>query len=309
MKNWIIALLLLVPRQVWAQKPQYTTIVTPPGWSAFDIRTSYADTGHLSRGQCLYAPAEFVTVVPKGQVKNLYLRFVGAKWDSLCVLHNMHLRLKNTQRKSWYGLAATNQRDTFETGLTTVYSSPLYSRIFRLGLDSPGTWIKFPVNAGNFSYEGGNLILEFAWGEKGKLNGFIRLGANNPPPISSIRSIWGRQDTTVSNYRDFSNSFLDLGLDIQTLGLETHHTIQSVGVFPNPAPGGTFHVSLDLEQAVGEVLLQVRNSIGQLIQEQRYSRPGNSFFREVRLGNVPKGLYFLEVQADGDRIQRKVLVE
>lgn len=307
---WLCCVFLLLTLHADAQKPQYATILAPINHAAFDFRSGFTDTGYLKRAQMLYLPTEFAGSVPKGQIKNLYLRFVGVtEWDTPCVMQGLHLRLKNTQRSTWYGISATHQRDTFETDLTTVHSNLLFSRIFRWNIDTPGTWIKFPVNAGNFSYQGGNLILEFAWGEKGKVSSFIRLSANILQPISRIRSIWGRQDSTVAGYRESYNSFLDLGFDVQPLGLEEFHTIRAVGVFPNPAMGGKFNLSLEMEKPVGEVLLQVRNSVGQLVQEQRYSRPGNQFFQEVRLGDVPRGLYFLEVHADGDRIQRKVLVE
>ena len=72
-------------------------------------------------------------------------------------------------------------------------------------------------------------------------------------------------------------------------------------VYPNPN-SGTFLVSLSI---AGDYVMSVQNVIGQTIYSTQLT---NELSKEVRLGDIESGVYFLTVKGEGlDRTERVVI--
>ena len=117
----------------------------------------------------------------------------------------------------------------------------------------------------------------------------------------------GSTDSIAANTGNFL--LLDFGFDVATTGVGTPGNITSFGLFPNPSTDGRFNVSFDAAKAVSETVISVTNATGQLVAQRKYRSKSSSFFEEMSLGTGAKGIYFVEVLADGERIVRKVVVE
>ncbi|MBS1616839.1 MAG: T9SS type A sorting domain-containing protein, partial [Bacteroidetes bacterium] len=84
--------------------------------------------------------------------------------------------------------------------------------------------------------------------------------------------------------------------------------IRSFGLFPNPA-NGHFVVSFEAKKPVKQVRITLTNVLGQAVQQAQFAEGGASFFREIPLRDIPKGIYSVAVEADGERLVRRLLVE
>jgi hypothetical protein len=307
MKNLLCGIILLGALRADAQTPQYKAPYFPAKVASLIADNLAPDTSEIARIQCLYFPSEFVGA-PRGNVKNVYFRLQYPTYiDSPSFYPNFSIRIGHTQRTTWYGNKATYGRDTFVTGLTTVYSNPAYTPVFHLPSDSPGTWIRFPVNAGNFTYDGShNLVVELSYGGARVKNRLLLNVAGGPP---YPRTIQGLVDTTVAHDHGFAAYRLDFGFDIEPTGVETLANIRAIGLFPNPASDGRFNVSLEAKKPVQEVVIRIYNSIGQLYLERRFNDTGRFFLQEFNLSGAPNGQYMMELMADGDKVSRNVVID
>lgn len=285
--------------EVSAQLPQYKTpYVKLPG-GGVTIGTS--DTIHPSRLQIIYKPQDFGSV-KAGNISAVYLRYrnIASVDTNATVYYNLMINLGHTERQAW---RAGNVTDTFATGLSSFYSSPIYARDFKT--DSPGTWIKFPANAGNFAYNGSsNFIVEVAYGPKRTVTP-ITFTANGP----GLRTIGGRADTFRCMNCAASMPRIDFGFDLAPTSVDAVHNITSFGLFPNPVTDGRLAVSFDAQAPVQETAVRVSDATGRQVYSQAWRGGGTSFFRELRLGDMAKGIYFVEVMADGERINRRIVVQ
>ncbi len=81
-----------------------------------------------------------------------------------------------------------------------------------------------------------------------------------------------------------------------------------IGLFPNPAPGGRFNISLDARQPMKEVSVRITDVTGRELQSRQFSNPGKSFFEEMNLSGTAPGMYFVRITADGETFSRRVSV-
>ncbi len=94
--------------------------------------------------------------------------------------------------------------------------------------------------------------------------------------------------------------------EVFSLGTYLEET-ETLRISPNPNVG-SFKVSIVSE---AEATVSIVNSVGQLILEQQILPKANSIagFGEIRVANLPPGLYFLRASVDGNWLNRKILVE
>lgn len=104
------------------------------------------------------------------------------------------------------------------------------------------------------------------------------------------------------------NTYLD---NILLVGLivdveEPELVEQEVRIFPNPAKGA-FQVSMDRAEA-GELKLQLFNTMGQVVRQDIRSMGSGSQTFSIDVADLPAGVYTLQLEADGQRSARKVLI-
>ncbi|MEO6833492.1 MAG: T9SS type A sorting domain-containing protein, partial [Chitinophagaceae bacterium] len=78
---------------------------------------------------------------------------------------------------------------------------------------------------------------------------------------------------------------------------------------PNPSLSGRFIVKVNAPFAMKDASIKVVNLTGQLIYQEQYINLGGSFSKEINLGNVAKGLYFVEFVSGGERVVKKLVLE
>ncbi|MBS1614558.1 MAG: T9SS type A sorting domain-containing protein [Bacteroidetes bacterium] len=116
-------------------------------------------------------------------------------------------------------------------------------------------------------------------------------------------------DTARYGFGTNMNSALVLGFDIIPTGVSELSNILGLGLFPNPAPGGRFNVSLDAKQPMKEVSVRISDVTGREVLSRQFSNPGKSLFEEMNLGGAAPGMYFVRITADGETFSRREVVE
>jgi len=81
---------------------------------------------------------------------------------------------------------------------------------------------------------------------------------------------------------------------------ENHHT--PVKLFPNPTTGS---IDIYLGEEKYNVNLRLTNSIGQVVLAKDYN-PTNHIYLDI---DAPKGIYFLQIESNGENITRKIIKE
>ncbi len=89
--------------------------------------------------------------------------------------------------------------------------------------------------------------------------------------------------------------------DINGLGQLT-----GFGVHPNPT-NGTFTVKFSSAADVSDVSVKVTNVTGQIVYSNNYSNAGAEFNKQINISAQPSGVYFVELNADGQRLIRKLV--
>ncbi len=84
--------------------------------------------------------------------------------------------------------------------------------------------------------------------------------------------------------------------------------VSNFSLFPNPTTG-IATVQLNTVNAVKEMEMIVTNMTGQVIQKRSFGAQGTQFSTTVDLKDQPRGVYFVEIKADNERIVRKLIVQ
>jgi hypothetical protein len=81
----------------------------------------------------------------------------------------------------------------------------------------------------------------------------------------------------------------------------------ALSIYPNPGGG---HLTISLGgPAAGQVLVVVRAITGQEILRQQYEHTGSQSSKTLDISAAAKGIYFVELVAEGQRIVRSVTVQ
>ena len=83
--------------------------------------------------------------------------------------------------------------------------------------------------------------------------------------------------------------------------------IQELALYPNPNEG-QFRVSFKAENTVRDLQISVMNIAGQQLLQQNFSNVGNTFTKDFDLSQQARGIYFVEIKADGERTIQKVVI-
>ncbi|MBS1644051.1 MAG: T9SS type A sorting domain-containing protein [Bacteroidetes bacterium] len=217
-----------------------------------------------------------------------------------CSYHNLEIRLGYTT-KTQFNLTA---EDSLITGLTPVYFAS--TRFFSGLLSGMGTWLKFPVSDFILDHKS-NLVIEISNGiEPTQNNGkFDLIASNKTNPIA--RSIIAPKDSAIGS-AGISN-VLDVGFDINPTGVAGINNIQAMGLFPNPSTDGYFVLSLESGKAIKTLSVAIMDVTGRTVLRKEYASVGTEFGQEIDARQLPKGCYMVLINADGEKITRKLLLQ
>ena len=138
--------------------------------------------------------------------------------------------------------------------------------------------------------------------KNGNNSNFIQINITNNPNLNCIEV----DDVAYSNAN--WSSFIDAQTSFSTscpnpcaVGIEENN-LSSLSLYPNPTAGS---ITIDLEETKSNINLSLTNAIGQVILTESY-KSNNYINLEI---DAPKGLYFLQLESDGDVITKKIIKE
>jgi hypothetical protein len=91
------------------------------------------------------------------------------------------------------------------------------------------------------------------------------------------------------------------------VGVTPGTLLQSLALYPNPTEG-KFSVLTESARAISQMEVVVTTMTGQQVISRSFSNVGTSFRTELDLSNQAKGVYFVEIRADGEKINKKLIV-
>ena len=286
-----------------AQKPQfaYTYYPAPPGTSVGGYGFSQNNIG--VKIQSIYYPTD-LPGMPAGFVEAVYVRIGNNSFHALSTNYPAFtVKMGYTNDSTFPN--GPGKYDTFKTGLTTVYGPATFVTTL---VDTIGYWVKIPVN-GTWSYSTERkFVVEIAMGPKNDTLSFD-LMVINPGKRNKWRSMGDQRDSIRSYYGFRTISPMDIGFDIKSVGVSERSLISSAGIFPNPATGGHFNVSLEGTRALGMVHVEIINALGQSVLSQSYAGVSTAFFQSIDGSGLAPGIYQVTISAGGERIVRRVSIQ
>lgn len=90
-------------------------------------------------------------------------------------------------------------------------------------------------------------------------------------------------------------------------GVNSIAKLTGFGIHPNPN-SGKFNVQFSTEAMIDDLELRITNVTGQTVYQNNYKYQGGTFNKEVDLTGIASGVYIVEVQADEQRLIRRLII-
>lgn len=94
---------------------------------------------------------------------------------------------------------------------------------------------------------------------------------------------------------------------LQSAGVGNSGIVRDLTLYPNPT-GGRSLVSFHTSKPVKDVQLVVTDLTGRTLTRQHYDGSSTEVRAEVDLSGQPRGMYFIEVRAEGEKLVKKLVV-
>jgi hypothetical protein len=91
-------------------------------------------------------------------------------------------------------------------------------------------------------------------------------------------------------------------------GIQQTANIQEALVYPNPT-ADKFTVAIQAAEFINKLGLKITTATGQVVRQQNFEQVGMQFSQELSLSGFASGLYFVEINADGQKMLRKITKE
>ncbi|HYV90568.1 MAG TPA: T9SS type A sorting domain-containing protein [Chitinophagales bacterium] len=96
-------------------------------------------------------------------------------------------------------------------------------------------------------------------------------------------------------------------VDAALVGISEVEENSFVNIFPNPN-SGSFMVEWLNGLIVGEISIEVVNTLGQIIFSSYEKTGGAARNKEIDLGDVVRGMYFIEIKTENEFVRKKILI-
>jgi hypothetical protein len=96
-------------------------------------------------------------------------------------------------------------------------------------------------------------------------------------------------------------------LSRNNLGVGGSNLMQNLALYPNPTEGKSTIV-FDAPKTIGHLDMIVTTLAGQQVMSRTYEHVVARFSAELDLSKVAKGVYFVELRADGEKLSQKLIV-
>ncbi|MBS1778303.1 MAG: T9SS type A sorting domain-containing protein [Bacteroidetes bacterium] len=84
--------------------------------------------------------------------------------------------------------------------------------------------------------------------------------------------------------------------------------ISNFNMFPNPTTG-KFHLQFNSSSATGKVAVTITNVTGQHVMQMEYDHKAGQFDKEIDMSKMARGVYFVELQSNGEKAMQKLVIE
>ena len=134
----------------------------------------------------------------------------------------------------------------------------------------------------------------------GTYSGFGVSGANFDPILSGI-GVHHVVYTYVDSNSCSNSDSTAIAVDVCT-GMENLRTNFEINIFPNPTTGS---INIDLGEVKQDIKATLTNGLGQVVFSENYI---STNFINLDI-DAPKGIYFLQLESDGEVITKKIIKE
>lgn len=104
-----------------------------------------------------------------------------------------------------------------------------------------------------------------------------------------------------------TEDYLVLLMNKNNNGVGQVSNVRAVALFPNPTSGKS-DIQITSSAAIKQLQLSVTDMTGREVIQRDYIQPGKNFTTTIDLGNESRGVYFITIKADGEKIVRKLIV-
>jgi hypothetical protein len=111
---------------------------------------------------------------------------------------------------------------------------------------------------------------------------------------------------TSGETEDFAVIFRDASAPTGVGGISGN--VKVLSLYPNPT-SGMAKLSYTSDVYVKDLELTITSTTGQVISVQKFKDAGREFMTDVNLSDQARGIYFVEIKADGERIIRKLVTQ
>ncbi|HEY9177919.1 MAG TPA: T9SS type A sorting domain-containing protein [Flavipsychrobacter sp.] len=91
-------------------------------------------------------------------------------------------------------------------------------------------------------------------------------------------------------------------------GINGQSVLTGFDVHPNPT-SGKFHIQFNTQADVKGVQVRVMNVTGQVVLEKIYEYKGGMLYQELDMTGQPSGVYSVELQTEGQKLMKKLIVQ
>lgn len=185
-----------------------------------------------------------------------------------------------------------------------IYKIDFYQTIVKFfnALDGSGSWIVYvdnniidttTISYSNLLYQDSNLIWDY------RSVNFIATKNSHTLKFLPL-------DDDNNNYFSTNDTLGGLRMGIDNINLSKATNINKqivlidVSLYPNPTFG---QVSIRFDELKKAPFIKIRNSIGQIVFAKQYN---NTLQIDLDL-DIPNGIYFLQVESEGEIISKKII--
>jgi hypothetical protein len=138
-------------------------------------------------------------------------------------------------------------------------------------------------------------------------------------PTTGLNTATAANPTSMPNasttyFLSITDSLGCTAFDTMTVALDTcvglipGVGIASFEVYPNPSTG-RITISVAMEQATDLILLEVIDISGKVVLRKQFSQPTLVLNEQLQLDGLAKGSYTIQMQADGQKVSRKMILQ
>lgn len=119
---------------------------------------------------------------------------------------------------------------------------------------------------------------------------------------SSINLIWAYANSATYSLNDHGSNFGSLNATYSVLGVEDFATLDNISIYPNPSNG---ILNINKNSLVQISKIRIFDSRANLLKEMNADNENQ--FSSINLSELSKGIYFMEISNNEDKVIKKFL--